>query len=395
MKKTVIIALALASITAFAQTETATAPAASAPAAKPAVAKKKATTAKKGKAKKEEAKPAAEQAAPAPGASATPAPAAEKVAAADVQVTPAADATSTAKAAEAAAPAKKWGVNAQIYSTTDFTNTQNVQTLSTVGGSYKVLPKLTVKAAQTFETLTNGRTTSDETRELTKNSNFRTAYTEVGVSTSIGGVAGSDDIGLSMNLKLMGGDSEYTTTGGYASAYNFVETNVSTQWTLNPKWSIGGFGQWRAVDNRPKMNTVDAQRSAAGLEQYSHGANAFTQNYEVSQNSNRFLISPSLNYTVNDQWTVYHSVAWIGSFKDAEALRRNYERIYMETGVTWTPIKNLSWTVMVDQDKAVYASPSSGIDVTGYSLYKPTESANGPDSTLDAVAYETVLAYSF
>lgn len=104
-----------------------------------------------------------------------------------------------------------------------------------------------------------------------------------------------------------------------------------------------------------------------------------------------------MTYAINDTVSVYQAASWIGSFKDAEALRRNYERMYLETGVTVTPqsVKGLSMTFMVDQDKAVYASPSSGIEVSGFSLYKPTEAASGPDATLDAVAYEAVIAYSF
>lgn len=333
MKKTMIIAIAMASITAAAQTSATTAP---------------------------------------QGAAQT-----SEVASAEVQATPATTAGTSAVDASAQAAPKKWSAKAQLYSTTDSTNTQKIQNLTTFSGSYKVLSNLSLRAGQTFETLTNGKGTAEATRELTKRSNFRTSYTDVGVSTSLPGFAGSEKLGLSVNLRLMGGDSEYTTTGGYGSAYNLVDTNFSIPFTLSPKWSLSIDSQWRTVDNKPKWKVHDDMRVE-----------------DISQNSNRFLVIPSITYTINDYVSIYHAAGWIGSFKDAEALRRNYERFYMETGVTVTPIKNLAMTFMVDQDKAIYASPSSGVDVTGYSLYKPTAASNA-NSTLDAVAYEAIIAYTF
>lgn len=376
MKKTMIIAIALASITATAQTS---APAA-APKKKAAVAAKKSTAAKKAA-----TQVAAAQAPAMPATTDVVAqlPEGNKVASADIQAPSAG--TSAADVAKQAAPAKKWSAKAQLFSTTDHTNTQNIQNLTTFSGSYKVLPKLSLKVAQTFETLTNGRDTSDATRELTKSNNFRTSFTDLGVSTSFAGVGGSDDIALSVNFKVMGGESEYTTTGGYSGAYNFVETNLSVPFTLSPKWSLSVDSQWRTVDNRPKWLSIGEQIKA--------GNAAADQAYEISQNSNRLLVIPSLTYTINDYVSVYHAAGWIGSFKDAEAVRRNAERIYMETGVTLTPVKNLTMTFMVDQDKAVYASPSSGYEVSGYSLYKPTEATGG--ETFDAVSYEAVIAYVF
>jgi hypothetical protein len=372
MKNTMIIAIALASITAVA-----------------APAKKKAVAAKKQKAAVVAAQAAAPVPAQAPATAIAPAAQAteeRQVASAEVQVSPAAQQAQGASNANVAAQAapKKWGAKAQLYSTTDFTNTQNIQNLTTFSGSYKVLPKLSVKLGQTFETLTNGRDTSEATRELTKTNNFRTAYTDIGASTSLPGFAGSDELPLSVNFRVMGGESEYTTTGGYSTSYNLVDVNFSVPYTLSPKWSLSIDTQYRTVDNKPKWKTVSAEGETFRRE-------------DVSQNSNRFIVGPSLTYAINDTVSVYQAASWIGSFKDAEALRRNYERIYLETGVTVTPqsVKGLSMTFMVDQDKAVYASPSSNIEVSGFSLYKPTEAASGPDATLDAVAYEAVIAYSF
>lgn len=315
---------------------------------------------------KKKAVVAAQPAAPAPAAAqAAPATEERKVASTEVQVTPAAQAqgASTANAAAQAAP-KKWSAKAQIYSNTDSRNTQNIQTLTTFSGSYKVLPKLSAKIGQTFETLTNGRDTSEETRALTKANNFRTAYTDFGVSTSLPGFAGSDELPLSANFRVMGGTSEYTTTGSYSALYNLVDVNFSIPYTLSPKWSLSIDNQWRTADFKEKANT------------------------------NRFIAGPSLTYTINDYVSVYHSVSYIGSFKDAEELRRNIERFYMETGVTLTPIQSLSMTFNVNQDKAMYASPTSGVDVTNYSLYKSTDSVAGGD-TLDDVSYEAIVAYSF
>ena len=377
MTKAFIIAIALASITAAAQTET------TAPAETTTAQEQAATPAAKNvtkKTKKKKAKPSAKQTqqqvdelAKSSGANIPKAPTATNVDTVSPKAGTAAG-TSAASVAADVGPKKNWALKAQVYSTTDYANTQNIQNLTTLGGSYKVLPKLTLKAAQTFETLTNGRETSDDTRELTKASNFRASYTDLGVGSSLPGVLGSDEMPVSVNFKLLGGSSELTTTGKYSSAYSFVEGNISTPFTISPKWSLSIDSQWRHVN----MKDV------------------------VAEDRNRFLTGPTLTYTINDFVSIYQSAAYILGTKQNFELRRNAERMYLETGIAITPVKNLNISFNIDQDKGIYASPTSGYEVSNFSLYKPTEaSAAGrtqearDNATLDSVSIEALVTYAY
>jgi hypothetical protein len=74
-------------------------------------------------------------------------------------------------------------------------------------------------------------------------------------------------------------------------------------------------------------------------------------------------------------------------------MRRRFERMYLETGVNLTPIKNLSIGINVNQDKAISASEKSGVTVTDFTIYNPQAAASG--DTLDSVAYEAMITYKF
>lgn len=367
MKKTLALAIVLASIASFAQSETSTAPTAPAEATAP-VAKSKVKKAKKKKNAKPGADASAVKAAPVAATALDKAP----VAAAAPAAAPAAAAGTSTVAAADVAPTKKWGGQVKAYSTTDMNDLHNNQLLSTATLSYKVTEKTTLKASETFETLSVGDGVSDspEKRDMVKQNNFRPSFMDLAVATKAPGILGAGEMATSLNFKSMGGDSVYTTIGGYAPAKNMIEANLSMPYSITPKVDVSVDSQWRHVINR------------------------------AGPNSNRALIIPTVSYTVNDLFSVYQSAGGIFSMRDDTAFRRNYTRVYLETGVSITPSKSLSIGLDISQDKAVQSS-NDKVDVTNFSPYSSHISANAAtesdrqDRTLDAVAYEGTISYTF
>lgn len=373
MKKTLAIAIVLASITTYAQTETTTtAPSATAPTEATApVAKSKVKKVKK--TKKPSAMSPSKATAPVAGSLVEKETGTASIAPVNADskgMAPAAG-TSTVSGAELA-PTKKWGALLKVYSTDDMNDIKNIQTLSTAGLSYKVSEKVTLKVAETFETLTVGDGVSDsqEKRDMVNSSNFRPSYTDITASVKTAGILGSNDMTSSLNYKMMGGDSVYTTIGGYAKAKSFVEANLSMPYSLSPKVDVSVDSQWRHVINRDAAN------------------------------SNRFLVVPSISYAFSDVFSVYQAGGVILSMRDNTDFRRNYTRAYIETGVSITPMKNFSIGLDICQDKALQSS-NDGVDVTNWTPYSSNISNNGATeadrqgATLDAVAYEGTISYTF
>lgn len=360
MKQTLAIAIVLASIATYAQTETTTTAATTTAPAAPVVKSKV-----KKVVKKKSAKPSAQVApAAAPAAVVAPVAAKESVAVtAPAAAQQEAAGTSTTSAA-AAAPAKPWGVTAKVFSSNDFTELSNVQTLTSIGASYKVLDnKVTLKATETFESLTYSSPSEDQAkRDMINENNFRPSYTDLSVATTAGGILGSGDISTSLNLKIMGDDSYYTTRGGYANVSSMVEANLSMPYSITPKIDVSIDSQWRHVLN------------------------------EAGPNSNRFLVIPSISYTFNEMFSVYQAGGVILSARDNTAFRRNYTRMYIETGATITPVKGLNIGMDVNQDKAVQSS-NDAYTVSDFAIYRPTDPADG--KTFDSVTYEAYVSYAF
>lgn len=362
MKQTLAIAIVLASFATYAQTETTTtATTTTAPAAPVVKSKVKKVV------KKKASKPSAKAAPAAAPAAAVVVPVTEKETAAATTAPAAAQqeaaGTSTTSAA-AAAPAKPWGVSAKVFSSNDFTELSNVQTLTSIGASYKVLDnKVTLKATETFESLTYSSASEDqEKRDMINKNNFRPSYTDLSVATTAGGILGSGDISTSLNLKIMGDDSYYTTKGGYKDVASMVEANLSIPYSITPKIDVSIDSQWRHVLN------------------------------EAGPNSNRFLVIPSISYTFNEFFSVYQAGGMILSARDNTDFRRNYTRMYIETGATITPVKGLNIGMDVNQDKAVQSS-NDKYTVSDFAIYRPTDAADG--NTFDSVTYEAYVSYAF
>lgn len=278
--------------------------------------------------------------------------------------TPAAG-TSTATATGTAEAKNAFSGAVVVYPQAGF-HSNNIQIWTTPGIKYNINDKLNVGVKQTFETLNNFNDDAATSQGM-KDNNFRAAFTDFTISStlssSFSGLFGSNPMPISLNYKDIKGDA--LKMSNYGTAYGMIEGNLSVPYTVNAKVDFGIDTQIRHViaKNGP--------------------------------NSNRFLAVPSLSYAFNDIVSVYQSAGYILSLRDNNELRRRFERMYLETGVNINPIKNLSIGMNVNQDKAISAAPSSGVDVTNFNLYNTTASANGDDATLDGVAYEAMITYKF
>ena len=240
-----------------------------------------------------------------------------------------------------------------------------MQVLSKVGMSYKITDKLTVKAAQTFETLNAANNMDAGQRELIDRSNFRSAFTDISLSTTANGIFGSNALPISLNYKKITGDAVIAQKSTFASTDAMIDLNVSVPYTLNPKFDLSIDTQVRHI-----------------------------QNDNAEKSSYRILAIPTLSYNLNDVVSIYQGAGIILSMKDNSALRRNYERLNLSTGVAITASKNLSFDLNVSQDKAIYVNPNAAYDVTAFAPYQVTNASNS-DRTFDTVSYEATVAYSF
>jgi len=371
MKKTLAFAVVLASVVTFAQNETpatATAPEAvqAAPAAKSKVKKiKKSKKAKAGAANDSMTKPVPALTAK-ESATATPtiAQAATDAGKTVVDAKPSAAAGTSTIATADVAPTKKLNGFVNVYSTNDAYDTSFNQTLTSIGGSYKFNDKLTLKVGESFETLSKGnKSETAEGREMIDKSNFRPSHLDVNIGTTLPGIFGSKDQPASLNYRAMGSDAVYTTNGGYKGVLAMYEANLSTPFVINTKWDVNVISQIRHVVNKG----------------------------DEKADSNRVLAIPYATYTINDTFSVYQAAGLIYSFQDNMALRKKFERLYLETGFNITASKTLSFSFDISQDKAI-ASSDPTAKVSKFNLYSSNIEQDG---TLDAVAYEGYINYSF
>lgn len=270
--------------------------------------------------------------------------------------------TSTATVIATATPAKKWSAGITVNPQFDSTSIGDVQTLTNINGAYQVTDKMKMKLAQTFETLAAGNNLQADAKNLksTQDNNFRPAFTDLSVSSALPAMIGSDAMPVSLMYRNVNGDSLLTTIGAYKNSHGFFQGSLSIPFTISPKWSV-------SLDNSLR-NFLN----------------------KVGPNSNRLASIPTVSYNINDMVSVYQSAGYMLSLRDNNELRRNVERMYLETGISMTPVKNLSISLDVNQDKAIYAAPASGVTVSDFNLYKPVANAS-----FDSVSYEAIVSYNF
>jgi hypothetical protein len=263
--------------------------------------------------------------------------------------------TATAAAATAAKPALSGAVT--VFPQASY-HSNNLVVWTSPAISYKVNDKLNVGIKHTFETLNNFNDNATKSAGMEEN-NFRSAFTDFKVGSSLAGIMGSNELPVSLAYRNVTSE----TINAYVGAYGMIEANLSIPYTINSKVDVGVDTQIRHVLNI-------------------NGAN-----------SNRMLAIPNASYAFNDKVSVYQAAGYILSLGDNNEMRRRFERMYLETGVNLTPIKNLSIGINVNQDKAISASEKSGVTVTDFTIYNPQAAASG--DTLDSVAYEAMITYKF
>jgi hypothetical protein len=359
-----VVALALTSMAQETQ-----APAVAAPAATTKTAMKKAAKTKKVK----KAKPKAQlttTSAPAMAAAPVEAPAV---------VAPAAG-TSVVTETAAPAPAKKWGASVNVNPAVDYTAPTEVSALTTFGVSYKVTDAWKASLKQTFESVapeSKRKLSAAEAEALTGDdlearvveandradldtNNFRAAYTDLVASTSLPAMLGSDAIALSIGTRITNRDATVTRTGSLGSINAHYEANVVVPWTITPKWSTSVLGQYRHYDMQ-------------------------------NDGQDRVIALPSVSYAFNDVVSMYQAAGILYSTQKAFELRLRRTRALLETGLDIAPMKGLTVNLNINQDKSI---DSSVDEVTDFNIYKPSVASTG-QTTLDAVAYEANISFSF
>ena len=351
-----VVALALTSLAQQTQAPAAaTAPAATEttttaqPEMKKAVAKKA----------KKKAKPKAQTAQPAPAVvdsemKNTSVPAVSPVVAAP------AEGTSVATNTAAAAPTKKWGASINVNPSSDFNTPDQVGALTTLGASYKVTDSWKATLKQTFESVAPESLTDSNERSSIDSNNFRAAYTDLVASTSLPAVMGSDAIALSFGTRIINRDALVTRSGTLVPINAHYEANVIGPWTITPNWSTSVLGQYRHYDMQ-------------------------------NDGQDRVIAMPSLSYAFNDVVSMYQAAGVLYSTQKAFNLEFRRTRALVETGLDIAPKKGLSINLNINQDKAIASSVD---EVTPFNVYKPSTASAG-QATLDAVAYEANISYSF
>ena len=162
----------------------------------------------------------------------------------------------------------------------------------------------------------------------------------------------------------MSGDAVLTQKSDYISDSAWLVGNLSIPYSITPQFDISVDTQIRHVFGKSVMDT------------------------------NRMFVIPKATYTLNQVIGFYQSVGLISNYNDNLNLRRSYERVFLATGMGIKASKNLSFDFNINQDKAVYASPNSGVDVTNFSPYQ-SHAAITNDRTFDDVYYETTVALTF
>ena len=244
------------------------------------------------------------------------------------------------------------------------TDTESIQALTNFKVLYQVTNKSNINITQTFETLNASKNLELGKRELIDRQNFRAAYITVGLFSELSGIFGSKEIFQSFSFRKMSGDAVMIQKADFPGDSALLVSDTFIPFALNANLDL-------------KLNTqIKHVFDKAGFE------------------SNTLQGIPSLSYSFNEIFRVYQSAGIIANFKDNFSLRRTNERLFLATGVGIIPTPNLKLDFNVNQEKAYYASPSSGTDVTSFRLYQSSP-ADISSRTLDTVSYESTITYIF
>ncbi|MBC7753910.1 MAG: hypothetical protein H7Z71_06710 [Moraxellaceae bacterium] len=266
-------------------------------------------------------------------------------------------------AAPAAAPKNDFGGSITSDTTADqstYKGTEAVQSATVIGGKYQISEATKTGLSVAFESATNKHYKELRNEELAKN-NFRSMFLEPYINTTLTNFVGTDRTAFGFNLRFV--DRNSFAGGGADHRYTLSSNSTIA---INPKFSATLYNEFRAVQ------FIDGR--AMGT---------------------KISVIPGVGYAINDAISFYQLAGYVMNTQDGEAFRNQRERVYLETGVNYSPaaLSGFNINLLVSQDKMI-ASQAADEKVSSLSIY---DSNNNKDTTSsnDYVAYEAILNYSF
>jgi hypothetical protein len=258
----------------------------------------------------------------------------------------------------------------------------NMQSVTTVGGSYQLTDSTKVSIAQAFETASKGFytnpvegsampqamkevVTAQFNDDLNQN-NFRPMFVEPAINTVFTNFLGTDRTKIDFRARLNNTNALWNKVGGAAGTDRHYQLSANSMKALTPQLALTMYNEARVFQ--------------------------YTDNSEARA---RFSLLPGAGYAINDQLSFYQIAGYIMNTKDGASLTNNRERMYLETGLNYAPaaVTGLNINLLVFQDKMV-ATQVNGEKVNGFDLYSANNNKDGTSSN-DAVVYEAIVNYNF
>lgn len=258
----------------------------------------------------------------------------------------------------------------------------NVQSVTTIGGSYQLTDSTKLSIGQAFETASKGfytnpvqesalataekeAATAQFSDELDKN-NFRPMYVEPGVNTVFTNFLGTDRTKIDLRARLNNTNSLWNKLGGASTIDRHYQLSANSMKALTPQVALTMYNEAR-----------------------------FYQPRDNSAASSRISLLPGVGYAFNDSFSLYQIAGYIVNTQDGEQLRNSRERLYLETGLNYAPaaLTGLNINLLAYQDKMV-VSQGAGNKVSSLDLFSANNNDDGTSSG-DAVVYEAIINYNF
>ncbi|MBC7457175.1 MAG: hypothetical protein H7235_02775 [Bdellovibrionaceae bacterium] len=241
----------------------------------------------------------------------------------------------------------------------------NIQSVTNVGGSYQLTNLTKVSIAQAFETASNGMYHHQLNNKL-DNNNFRPMYVEPAINTLLTNFLGTDRTKVDFRARLNNTNALWNEFGGAAGVERHYQISSNSMKALTPQFALTMYNEARVYQ--------------------------YTDNSAVGT---RISLLPGAGYAINDQLSFYQIAGFIMNTKDGESLTNKRERVYLETGLNYAPaaLSGLNINLLAFQDKMV-ASQVATEKVSSLDLYSANNNKDGTSSN-DAVAYEAIINYNF
>ncbi len=260
--------------------------------------------------------------------------------------------------------------------------TNNIQSVTTVGGSYQLTPSTKVSIGQAFETASKGfytnpvegsampqamkeAVTAQFNDELNKD-NFRPMYVEPAINTVFTNFLGTDRTKVDFRARLNNYNALWNKVGGAGGIDRHYQLSSNSMKALSPQLALTMYNEARVY-------------------QYTDNSDAQT----------RISLLPGAGFAINDQLSFYQIAGYIINTKDGASLTNKRERLYLETGLNYAPVavSGLNINLLAFQDKMI-ASQVNGEKVSSLDLYSSNNNNDGTASN-DSVVYEAIINYNF